>query len=160
MYKHLNDGLLEMERAGVSNMNWEDVVFASPCFFVNQKRSNKKRLCVAYDLNKVTQDDIYPLPLMEVVLEQLKGKKYFSVIDLKSGYWQCPLSERARKYLATIISCGTFKWNVFPFGVKNATSYFQRTMNKILSEGLGQYYMAYIDDIVIYLDSFEGIWNT
>ena len=90
MYKHLNDGLLEMERAGVSNMNWEDVVFASPCFFVNQKRSNKKRLCVAYDLNKVTQDDIYPLPLMEVVLEQLKGKKYFSVIDLKSGYWQYP----------------------------------------------------------------------
>ena len=72
MYKHLKDSLLEIEKAGVGHMNEEDVVFASPCFFVNQKRGNKKRLCVAYnDLNKVTQDDIYPLLSIQIPLRNI-----------------------------------------------------------------------------------------
>lgn len=89
MYKHLKESLLEMERVGVDCMNKKDGFYIS-LFFVNQKRGNKKRLCVAYnDLNKVTQDDIYPLPIDGGCPEKKpKGKRYFSVIDLKSGYWQ------------------------------------------------------------------------
>ena len=100
-------------------------------------------------------NDVYPLPLIEVVIETLKGKKYFTLIDLRSGYWQCPISEFAKRFMAMITSCGIFQYEVLPFGVKNAPLYFQRTMNNVLKEGLGEYCLVYIDDIVVFSDTFE-----
>ena len=140
-----------MEEVSVGTLDVPDVIYASPCFFVKQKRKSKLRLCVAFnDLNKITVDFIYPLPLIDNVLDQLRGHKYFAIIDLKSGYWQCPLTKKAMRYLATITSCGIFKWFVVPFGAKNAPAYFQRIMNIVLSEGIGKFCMVYIDDIVVY----------
>ena len=156
MFRKLKTALSEMEEASVGTLDALDVIYASPCFFVKQKRKSKLRLCVAFnDLNKMTVDFIYPLPLIDNVLDQLRGHKYFAIIDLKSGYWQCPLTKKAMRYLATITSCGTFKWFVVPFGAKNAPAYFQRIMNIVLSEGIGKFCMVYIDDIVVYSKTWE-----
>ena len=69
-----------------------DVIHASPCFFVKRPRSTKLRLCFScQELNAVTVDMHPAIPRMEDIIEKLRGKKYFSLLDLKSGYWQVPL---------------------------------------------------------------------
>ena len=92
---------------------------------------------------------------MDHIIGSMKGSKYFSVIDLKSGYWQCPITERAASYLGMITPEGTFKWKVLPFGPKTGPAYFQRQMEQTLKNGLNNYCLVYIDDIVIYSDSYE-----
>src|SRR5450759_3770561 len=92
---------------------------------------------------------------MEAFVEGLRGNLFFSLLDLKSGYWQCPLTEKANRLLGMITTEGTFKWFVVPFGVKNAPAYFQRVMTDILKGGIGNYCFVYIDDIVVFSATFE-----
>jgi transposase InsO family protein len=147
----------EMEDAGVGECNGNShPAFASPMFFVVNKRKPKPRLCCAFkEINEVTVEEKFPIPRIDDIVESLKGKKYYSLIDLKQGYWQVPLSENAKKYLATISPLGVFHWKVLPFGPKNGPAYFQREMQETLQEGLNKYCMVYIDDIVIYSTSWE-----
>ena len=57
--------------------------------------------------------------------------------------------------MAMITSCGIFQYKVLPFGVKNAPLYFQRTINNVFKEGLCEYCLVYIDDIIVFSDTFE-----
>lgn len=148
--------LNEMAEAGVGMLNGPDVYHVSPCFFTKRPRSPKLRLCCAYnDINDVTVDEIFPLPSMEHIIGAMRNKKYFSVIDLKAGFWQCGMTERAQQYLAMTTPVGIFKWGVLPFGPKGGPAYFQRTMEETLKKGLGKYCLVYIDDIVIFSDTFD-----
>ena len=88
------------------------VRFASPGFFVNQPRRNKKRLCVDYTIiNRYTVTDRYPIPDMDFILSMLGGCYYFSVMDAKSGYHQCPTTLRASGLLAMIVLNGIFLYS-------------------------------------------------
>ena len=137
-----------MEKAGVGVNNPSELFHASPCFFAKRPRKPKLRLCYAcVDLNKVTMDLVHPLPLMSDVIEQLKGKKYFTLIDLKSGYWQVALTECAQKYVGMTTQLGTFAWKVLPFGL----AHFQREMRDTLGELLDVCASVYIDDVIIYI---------
>jgi hypothetical protein len=154
-----------MARAGVGHLNDMkfSTQFASPVFFVKNK-AKFRLVCDFKDVNAVTKDDIYPLPHMDYIFENLGTStggsggrpRYFSILDLKSGYWQIPLEETAQKLAAIMLPFGIFRFICLPFGLKNAPAFFQRYMDEVLKEGLGNYVFVYIDDIVIFSDTFDN----
>ncbi|HZG73071.1 MAG TPA: reverse transcriptase family protein, partial [Chondromyces sp.] len=147
----LNDTLDEMEKCGVGSNNPPNFnpEIATPTFFVKNK--HKWRMVHDYKrLNEESKDIIYPIPLIATIIESLKGKKYFSLIDLKSGYYQFRLSERAKNLCAVISPRGIFRFDCLPMGLKNAPPFFQRVMDRILKDGLNIYVFVYIDDIVVF----------
>ena len=147
--------LKEMEAAGVGDLNPPDLLHASPCFFAKRPRSDKLRLCYAsVELNKETKDLVHPLPIMTDIIDTMQGKEYFTLLDLKSGYWQVPLSNQARRYCGMITQLGTFQWKVLPFGLKNGPAHFQREMRETLGDLIGKICEVYIDDIIIYSNTF------
>jgi len=77
------------------------------------------------------------------------------VIDLKSGYHQFPLSARAKRLLATISPEGIWRYDCLSLGPKNGPTFFQKNMERILGEALGDYANVFIDDIVIFSDNFN-----
>ncbi|KAL6727416.1 hypothetical protein Aduo_009295 [Ancylostoma duodenale] len=131
--------------------------WASPVVLV-KKKDGALRLCVDYrELNKVTKHDSYPLPSIDVILQSLGGKRYFSTMDMMSGYWQIRLSEEAKKKSAFTTSEGLFEFQVLPFGLTTSPAEFQRMMDMVL-EGSGvkdKEVFVYIDDILIATESLD-----
>ncbi|KAG1129897.1 hypothetical protein G6F38_013494 [Rhizopus arrhizus] len=97
--------------------------------------------------------DKYPLPRISELLDRLQGSKYFSGIDLKSGYWQLPLDPKDAKKTAFIANGSLYQFTCLPFGVVNGPSSFMRFMHGIL-RGLPRI-MVYLDDIIVYSSSKE-----
>jgi hypothetical protein len=126
---------------------------ASPVVIV-KKKDGSNRFCVDYrKLNNITIKDNYPIPLIEETLDTLKGAKFFTSLDLASGYWQIGLGNLAKQKTAFISQKGLFQFEVLPFGLSNAVSAFQRTMEVVL-EGVPNV-KVYLDDILIFSENFE-----
>ncbi|GBC30198.2 uncharacterized protein LOC110064491 [Rhizophagus irregularis DAOM 181602=DAOM 197198] len=106
-------------------------------------------------INQMTITDAYLLPRIDDLLEKFRVAKWFTTIDLASGYWQIEMKEEDKEKTAFICSQGLYEFNVMPFGLKNAPAIFQRTMNKIFKEYLDKFMNVYIDDIIIYSKN----WN-
>ncbi|CAH2229081.1 jg21182 [Pararge aegeria aegeria] len=123
--------------------------YASPILLV-QKKTGDKRLCIDYRaLNRKTKKEHYPLPRIEDQLDQLTGNKIFTSLDLASGYYQISIAEESRHKTAFVTPDGQYEYNRMPFGLVNAPSVFQRTINKILLEAKIKYALVYMDDILI-----------
>ena len=124
--------------------------WASPIVLA-KKKDGSPRLCVDYRrLNDVTESDAYPMPDLNEMIRQMRGAKVFSVLDLKSGYWQVPLNQNARKYSAFRTRRGLYQFRVLPFGLKNSPMTFVRLMNEVLRGYLDIFVQVYLDDIVIF----------
>ena len=109
------------------------------------------RVCVDYRaLNRITRKDAHPLPRIDESLLRFYSMKYFTHIDLRSGYWQIILDLVARQKTAFSSRYGHYEFNVIPFGLSNAPGAFQRRMNKILRRYLDRFCISYLDDILIY----------
>ena len=108
-------------------------------------------MCIDYRaLNKVTRKDAHPLPRIDESLLRFYVMKYFTHIDLRSGYWQILLDVLSRQKTAFSTRYGHYKFNVIPFGLSNAPSAFQKRMNKVLRQYLDKFCIVYLDDILIY----------
>ncbi|KAK3552131.1 hypothetical protein QTP86_001505 [Hemibagrus guttatus] len=117
--QNLNAGL-----ASLSNSSW-----ASPIIMV-QKKDQTYRLCVDYRvLNERTIKDAYPLPRIQDTFDTLSTAKWFSTLDLASGYWQVEFTPGAREATAFCSRKGLFEWNVMPFGLCNVPATFQLLMD-------------------------------
>ena len=102
-----------------------------------RKKNGKIRFCVDYrKLNTVTIKDRHPLPLMNDAICTLSNSKYFSVLDLLSGYWNIYLREEDKEKTAFITPEGLYQFRVLPFGLCNAPATFQRYIQKVLSDPL------------------------
>ena len=105
--------------------------WGAPVLFV-KKKDGSMRLCVDYRaLNEVTIKNKYPLPRIDDLFDQLKGAKYFSKIDLRSGYFQLKIRESDIPKTAFVTRYGQFEFTVISFGLTNAPTYFMNLVNKI-----------------------------
>ena len=127
--------------------------YASPIVLV-RKKDGKLRLCVDYRLlNTKTRKDAFPLPRIEESLDSLCGARWFSTIDLASGYNQVPVAEEDKPKTAFCTPFGLFEFNRMPFGLCNAPSTFQRLMQRMFGGQQGQSLLLYLDDIIVFSSS-------
>ncbi|CAM4619043.1 unnamed protein product [Caretta caretta] len=106
------------------------------------------RFCMDYRKpNAVTRPDNYPMPSTDELLDKLGWAQFISTLDLTKGYWQVPLDESAKERSAFTTHVRLYEFNVLPFAT------FQRLVDGLLA-GLGEYAVAYLDDVAICLDSW------
>ena len=143
----------EMEQGNViqpSQSPW-----ASPIVLV-RKKDGTVRFCVDYrKLNAATKKDSYPLPRVDDLLDALADARWFSTLDLASGYWQVELNPADREKTAFTTGDGLYEFWVMPFGLCNAPSTFQRLMELVLAGLRWEICLAYLDDVVVFGRSFE-----
>jgi len=84
---------------------------------------------------------------------RLVMQNFVSKFDLLKGYWQVPLTHRAREISAFVTPNGLFAYRVMPFGLRNAPATFQRLMNRVLGDMEGC--TVYLDDVVVFSDSWS-----
>jgi hypothetical protein len=129
--------------------------WASPVVLV-KKKNGKLRFCVDYrKLNTETRKDAYPIPRIEDMLDALRDSKWFTTLDLASGYWQVEMDSKDQDKTAFITKQGTYEFTVMPFGLTNAPATFQRLMDNVLNDMLYQGVIVYLDDINIYSKTFD-----
>lgn len=131
----------------------------SPCaspVVLAQKKDGSYRFCVDYrKLNSVTRKDAYRLPQIDETLEALGVSRWFSTLDLLTGYWQVEVKEEDRPKIAFSTREGLFQFKVMPFGLCNAPATFQRLMDMVLARVKWSSCLVYIDDIVIMGKTFQ-----
>ena len=130
--------------------------YGTPILFAEKKGGGGLCMCTDYrSLNSNTVTDSWPLLGISKLLARLKGAKVFSKLDLRDGYHQILIAEKDRHKTAFTCRYGTFEMVVMPFGLKNAPSHFQRSMNLLLADLLDVCVLVYMDDILIFSKSAE-----
>ena len=122
-----------------------------------RKKDGTLRLCIDFrKLNARTKKDSFPLPRMQETMESMVGARFFSSMDLKSGFWQVQMSEKSQQYTAfTVGSLGMYEFLRMPYGLCNAPATFQRLMQNCLGELNLTYALVYLDDVIVYSKTEE-----
>lgn len=140
--------LIELGIVKASSSPW---ISAPVCV---KKQDGELRLCIDFrPLNKCTVPDPYPLPLIDNLLRKMSKAKYITTVDIASAFWQIPMYPAHTKYTGFITPRGKYEWLRMPFGLKNASSTFQRFMDEVL-EGC-PFAQAYMDDVFIFSQTWE-----
>jgi hypothetical protein len=106
-------------------------------------------------LNKITIKNRYPLPRIDNLLDKIGGATHFSSIDLRSGYHQIRITDEDVSKTAFRTPFGHYQFKVLSFGLTNAPATFQRVMNDVFGQSVGDFVVVYLDDILIYSKSAE-----
>jgi len=99
------------------------------------------------------------LPIIDNCLDTLNGCKFFSSCDLRWGYWQTEIDDRDRDKTAFVTRKGQWRFKVLSFGLANAPSQFARIMELVMSGLTHDVCLIYLDDILVFSKSFDGIWT-
>ena len=127
--------------------------WSSPVVLVRKKDSSI-RYCIDYrKVNNVTKKDSFPIPSIEESLTALKDAKFFSTLDLCSGYWQVELTDKAKEISAFSTGRNLYQFKVLPFGLSNAPATFERLMERVLSGLHWHICLIYLDDVIIHSKS-------
>ena len=161
-YRRQNPAVRREEMAQVQQMLSSNVIrpsnspWASPVVMV-RKKDGSLRFCVDFrQLNAATVKDAHPLPRIDDLLDALHGAKWFSTLDLKSGYWQVPIAEQDKEKTAFRTSSGQlFEFNQVPFGLCNAPATFSRLMDRVLAGLHWETCLFYLDDIIVFPSTWE-----
>ena len=153
LYAEVRDHLQDLLDANIIEPSCSP--YASPVVVV-RKKTGEIRLCCDYRrLNEITKKDGFPLPRIDEVVDSLKGCKYFSLIDMASGYSQVPVAEEDRHLTAFVVPHGLFQYKTMPFGLCNSPATYSRLMSKVFSGDLFFGVLIYLDDLLIYSQTFE-----
>ena len=142
-----------MEQQGIvkpSASPWSSPIVLVP------KKDGTTRFCIHYRrLNAITKKDVYPLPRVDDILDTLGGCKYFSTLDLSSGYWQIEMDSESAEKTAFSTHCGLFEFTRMPFGLCNGPATFQRLMEIVLAGLEWKCCVVYVDDILVCSKTLE-----
>lgn len=155
MYAEVREHLQSMHKANVIRESFSP--YASPVVLV-RKKDGSLRFCIDFrKLNGKTVRDSYALPRIDETLQMMQGAKWFSSLDLKSGYWQLEMAEKDKHKTAFVLPppLGLWECNRMPFGLCNAPSTFQRAMEKCLGELNHTCCVVYLDDIIVFGKTVE-----
>ena len=147
--KEIND-MLEAGIISPSSSAWSSPIVIVP------KRDNTIRVCIDYrQLNKTLVKDSYPLPRIDDIFATLGKTKFFTSIDLKSGYHNIAVALQDREKTAFCTRKALYHFNVLPFGLCNSPAIFSRMISKVLHGIEGKFAMAYLDDILVFSRTFD-----
>lgn len=114
-----------------------------------KKKDGSVRLAIDYrDLNKISNNDAFPMPRIKDILFKLSKARIFSKMDLKRGYYQIPMEENSKRYTAFAFKNKLYQFKMMPFGLVAAPQTFQRLMESIL--GHLDFVECYLDDVIIF----------
>ncbi|GBG70834.1 hypothetical protein CBR_g8134 [Chara braunii] len=129
--------------------------YGSPVLFV-PKKGGTLRMCIDYKgLNAIAVKNAEPLPRMDDLLDRVQGCKYYSKIDLKSGYHQIAIRPEDQHKTTFQTRYGLYEFVMTPFGLCNASGTFQHAMNQIFHDHLDKFVVVHLDDILIFSKSAE-----
>ena len=154
MYQEVRDHLHKLLDTGV--IRESESPWASAIVLV-RKRNGDLRFCIDYrQLNQRTVKDSYALPRVQETLDFLGGAKYFSCLDLRSGYYQVEVQEEdIEKTAFTVGPLGFFECNRMAFGLTNAPATFQRLMEKCMGELNLRECLIFLDDVITHSRTVE-----
>ena len=141
--------LLAQDQIEPSYSDWSSPVLLVP------KSDSSWRLCVDFrtKVNKLSKTDSFPIPRVDDCIDQIGNATYVSKFDLLKGYWHVPLTDRMKEISAFVTPNGLYQFKVMAFGLKNAPSTFTRLMSRVI--GSLHNCVVYIDDVVVFNDTFE-----
>ena len=124
--------------------------YAAPIVVV-RKKDQSIRLCIDYrKLNLKTVRDAFPLPRIDESLDALNGSKFFSTLDLASGFHQISIHPDDQHKTAFVTPFGLYEYTKMPMGLCNSPNTFQRLMQHIFNDTVFQILLIYVDDLIIY----------
>ena len=116
-----------------------------------KKNDGSWRFCVDFRrMNSSTVKKKFPLPIVDELLDELEGAKYFSKIDLSSGYQQIRLRDEDEAKTAFKTHHGHYHFRVVPFGLCNAPATFQCLMNTVFGRYVRKFIIIFLDDILVF----------
>lgn len=117
---------------------------------VVKKKNGSWRVSVDFtDLNKACLKDSFPLPHIDRIVEATAGNELLSFMDAFAGYNQILMHPEDQEKTSFITERGTYCYKIMPFGLKNAGATYQRLVNKMFSEQMGNTMEVYIDDMLV-----------
>jgi len=123
---------------------------SSPTWIVPKKSDASYR-----NLNEITVNDKFPIPRMDEILDKLGRCQYFTTIVVAKGFHQIQMKPESTAKTAFSTNHGQYEYTRMPFGLKNATTTFQRCMNNLLEDLIYKDCLVYLDDIIIFSNSLE-----
>ena len=138
-------GMLEEGIIQESHSPWN-----SPLFLVPKKDGSYRAVVDFRRVNAVTEPDHYPLPVLSELLQSIgKDNTVFTTLDLKSGFWQIPLSPDSSPVTAFSTPTGHYEWLRCPMGLRNSPLTCQRLVNSLFQGLIGKGLFVYMDDLIL-----------
>ena len=145
----LDDHIRMLLRMGVIRRSTSP--YASPIVLA-KKPDGTWRMCVDLRrINAATKAMRWPLPKIQELLPHLAGAGFFASFDLTRGFWQFPVAEGSRQFMAFVTHRGLYEFNRTVMGARNSAAHFQKIMSELLDELIYVNVMVYIDDILVYV---------
>lgn len=133
-----------------SYSNYNSPILIVPKKSATNDEEKRWRLVIDFrQLNKKLVGDVFPIPRIDDILDQLGRAKWFSVLDLQSGFHQIELKPSSRDYTSFSCDSGSFRFTRVPFGLKVAPNSFARMMQMAFSGLSPETAFLYMDDIIV-----------